>query len=124
MTSSPIVLITLPSNCTVTSEGKKAASEAINQAKVDVAEQTKLGSIGEAKAIRQQEVEVAQALSEAEIGRKVAEANQRKQVQEKEAEAVEGENLANANIAQFNASLEIQQAKAGADAKTGHQHTW
>jgi flotillin len=103
----------------ISSIGKKAASEAINQAKVDVAEQTKLGSIGEAKAFRDQEVQVAEAMAEAEIGRKIAHANQRKQVQEQEAAAVEGENLANANIAQFNASLEIQQAKAAADSEKG-----
>jgi flotillin len=103
----------------ISSIGKKAAAEAINQAKVDVADQTKLGSIGEARAFRDQEVQVAEAMAEAEIGRKIAHANQRKQVQEQEAAAVEGENLANANIAQFNASLEIQQAKAAADSEKG-----
>ena len=105
----------------ISSIGKKAASEAINQAKVDVANQTMLGSIGEAKAVREQEVQVAEAMAEAEIGRKVAHANQRKQVQEQEAAAVEGENLANANIAKFNASLEIQRANAAAEAEKGRK---
>jgi len=36
----------------IASIGKKAASEAINQAKVDVAQQTMHGSIGEAEAIQ------------------------------------------------------------------------
>jgi len=105
----------------ISSIGKKAAAEAINQAKVDVADQTKLGSIGEANAIREQEIKVAQAMAEAEIGRKTADANQRKRVQEQEADAVEGENNANANIAKYNADLEIQRAKANADAEKGRK---
>ncbi|HMR99134.1 MAG TPA: SPFH domain-containing protein [Anaerolineales bacterium] len=103
----------------IASIGKKAAAEAINQAKVDVAEQTKLGAIGESNAIREQEIKVAEAMAEAEIGRKTADANQRKRVQEQEASAVQGENTANANIAQYNADLEIQRAKASADSEKG-----
>lgn len=96
----------------IESIGKKAASEAINRAKVDVAEQQKFGAIGEAEAIREQEIKVAEAMAEAEIGRKTAEANQRKKVQEQEADAVQGENVANANIANYNAELEVKQAAA------------
>lgn len=105
----------------ISSIGKKAASEAINQAKVDVAEQTKLGKIGEANAVREQEIKVAEAMAAAEIGRKTADANQRKRVQEQEADAVQGENTANANIAKYNAELEIQRAKATADAEKGRK---
>ena len=96
----------------IESIGKKAASEAINQAKVDVAEQTKYGAIGEAQAVQEQEIKVAEAMAQAEIGRKVAEANQRKRVQEQEADAVQGENIANANIADYNAELEVKRAAA------------
>jgi flotillin len=96
----------------ISSIGKKAAAEAINQAKIDVAEQTRHGSIGEANAIREQEIRVAEAMAEAEIGRKTAQANQRKRVQEQEADAVQGENTANANIAQYNAELEVKRAAA------------
>ncbi|MBN1427571.1 MAG: flotillin family protein [Anaerolineae bacterium] len=96
----------------IESIGKKAAAEAINQAKIDVAEQTKLGAIGEAQSVREQEIRVAEALAEAEIGRKVALANQRKRVQEQEADAVQGENLANAKIADYNAELEVKRATA------------
>jgi flotillin len=103
----------------ISSIGKKAAAEAINQAKIDVADQNKRGSIGEANAVREQEIQVAVAMADAEIGRKVAEANQRKKVQEQEAEAVKGENTANANIAAYNAGLEIQRAKANADSEKG-----
>ncbi|RPI88836.1 MAG: flotillin family protein, partial [Chloroflexi bacterium] len=42
----------------ISSIGKKAASEAINQAKIDVAEQTRYGAIGEANAVREQEIKV------------------------------------------------------------------
>jgi len=103
----------------ISSIGKKAASEAINQAKIDVAEQTRYGAIGEANAVREQEIKVAEAMAMAEIGRKTADANQRKRVQEQEADAVQGENTANANIARYNADLEIQRAKATADSEKG-----
>jgi flotillin len=103
----------------IASIGKKAASEAINQAKVDVAQQTKLGAIGEALAVQEQEIKVAEAMAQAEIGRKTADANQRKRVQEQEADAVQGENTANANIAKYNANLEIERAKAAADSEKG-----
>jgi flotillin len=96
----------------IASIGKKAASEAINKAKVDVAEQEKMGAIGEAEASREQEIRVAEARAEAEKGRKKAEASQRKYVQEQEALAVEGENTANANIADYNAELAIKRAAA------------
>ena len=96
----------------IESIGKKAASEAINQARVDVAMQNKYGAIGEADAMREQEIQVKVALTEAEIGRKKAESNQRRQVQEQEALAVEGENTANANIANYNADLEVERASA------------
>ncbi len=105
----------------ITALGKKAASEAINQAKIDVAEQEKLGSIGEAEAIREREIRVSEAMAQAEIGRKTADANQRQQVQKQESEAVKGENTANANIAKYNADLEIQQAIAAAEAEKGRK---
>jgi flotillin len=103
----------------ISSIGKKAAAEAVNQAKIDVAIHAKNGAIGEADSIREQEIRVAEAMAEAEIGRKTADANQRKRVQEQEAAAVQGENTANANIAKYNADLEIQRAKANADSEKG-----
>jgi len=105
----------------ISSIGKKAAAEAVNQAKIDVAIQTKHGAIGEADSIREQEIKVAEAMAEAEVGRKTAQANQRKRVQEQEASAVQGENTANANIAKYNADLEIQRAKANADSEKGRK---
>lgn len=74
----------------IESIGKKAASTAVNQAKVDVAEQEKKGAIGEADAQRERRIQVASF----------------------NAKAVEGENTAKANIAAFNADLAEKEADA------------
>ena len=71
--------------------GRKAASEAINTAKVEVAEADRLGSIGEATAKRDEEVQVAEQHAQAAIGRKEAERDQRIKVASLEAEGVSGE---------------------------------
>ena len=96
----------------IESIGKKAASEAINRAKVDVAMQDKSGSIGQAEALRDQEVQVAAALAEAEKGKKKAEAGQRIYVQDQEASAVQGENTSKAEIAEYESELEVRRAAA------------
>jgi len=75
----------------IDSIGKKAASEAINQAKVDVAEQEKMGAIGEAEATKVKEVRVAENVAESEKGKKKAQADQRVFVQQQEATATIGE---------------------------------
>lgn len=75
----------------IDSIGKKAASEAINQAKVDVAEQEKLGAIGEAEAMKIRDVRVAENVAESEKGMKKAEADQRIYVQQQESLATVGE---------------------------------
>lgn len=71
--------------------GKKAAAEANNRAKIDVADQEKLGAIGEAQATREREIKVAENLAEAEKGKKKAEASRRIYVQQQEAAATIGE---------------------------------
>ena len=71
--------------------GKKAASEAINTAKVEVAQQERNGEVGEANAYQEKRV-------------KVAEAN---------ATAVEGENKAQVTVA--NSEAEMRQKKAEAN---------
>ena len=57
--------------------GKRAAAEAINRAKVEVAQQDREGAIGEAEALREREVRVAEENAKAEEGRKQAERSQR-----------------------------------------------
>jgi len=83
----------------IESIGKKAASTAVEQARIDVANAQRDGAIGQAKADRAKEIEVAQNTAEAEKGRKAAQADQRVYVEQQEAMAVAGENSAQAEIA-------------------------
>lgn len=103
----------------IDSIGKKAASEAINQAKVDVAEQEKLGAIGEAEATKVKVIRVAENVAESEKGKKKAEADQRVFVQQQEAEATIGETAANRDqeikVAENVAESAKGQKKAEAD---------
>ena len=92
--------------------GKKAAAEAINKAKVEVAQQEKLGAVGEASANKEKEVQVAEQTAQTQIGRTNAEKEQRIKTAELEALAVEGENISKANIAEYNATLSVKQADA------------
>jgi flotillin len=75
--------------------GKKAASEAINQARVDVAEQDKMGAIGQAEANKVREIRVAENEAEQAKGKKKAEADRRIFLQQQETAASVGEALAN-----------------------------
>jgi len=79
----------------IESIGKKAAAEAINKAKIDVADQEKLGAIGQAQATREKEINVAANVAEAEKGKKKAEADRRVYIQQQETTATIGEALAN-----------------------------
>jgi flotillin len=79
----------------IDSIGKKAAAEALNRAKVDVAEQDKLGEIGHAEAAREKTIRVAENVAQSEKGKKAAEADQRVFVQQQEATAAIGESTAN-----------------------------
>ena len=92
--------------------GRKAAAEAINKAKVEVAQQEKLGAVGEASANKEKEVQVAEQSAETQIGKTNADREQRIKTAELEAQAVEGENIAKANIAEYNATLAVKQASA------------
>lgn len=71
--------------------GKKAAAEAINIAKVEVAQQVRDGAIGEAMADKDKEVQVATQVAESESGQKEAEKNKRIAVSKFEAEGIAGE---------------------------------
>lgn len=68
--------------------GKKAAAEAINQAKIEVAQQNKLGTVGEAEANREKEISVAQQLAQTQVGKAEANKKQRIQVAAFEAQSV------------------------------------
>jgi flotillin len=96
----------------IESIGKKAASEAINQAKIDVSDQDRKGSVGEAEQVRERTIKVAQNVAESEKGKKQAEADQRVYVQAQETLAAIGEAEAKAMIAASNAELSVQSAQA------------
>ncbi len=105
----------------IESIGKKAAAEAIQMARVDVAIQEKTGAIGEAEAHREKNIRVAENLAEADKGKKTADSDRRIFVQGQEAEAVRGENDAQAEIAKTNAELAIQVAQQNAAADKGRK---
>ncbi len=67
--------------------GKKSAAEAINKARVEVAEQERFGAVGEAKAVRERTVQVALETTETEKGQKEAERTMRMATAQLEAEA-------------------------------------
>jgi flotillin len=71
--------------------GQRAAAEAINTARVEVAQADRDGAIGEAVARREQSVSVAQEIAATTQGQKDAEQRQRIAVAELEAKAVTGE---------------------------------
>ncbi|MEZ4334873.1 MAG: SPFH domain-containing protein [Myxococcota bacterium] len=78
----------------IDSIGRKAASEAINRAKVDVSEQEKIGEIGNAVNQREQTIKVSEEVAQSEKGKKAAEADQRVFVQQQESTAAIGEAVA------------------------------
>jgi flotillin len=71
--------------------GQRAAAEAINRAKVEVAQQEREGAVGEAVAVRERNVRVAEERAKADEGQKSAEQKQRVAVAKLEAEAMAGE---------------------------------
>jgi flotillin len=103
--------------------GKKAASEAIQQATIDVAEQVKKGSIGVAAADRDKAVQVASAHREQEIGTKEAERDQIVRVAELTKDKTVGERTAafeqEAQIKERERQMRIAVADANAKAVTG-----
>ena len=96
----------------IESIGKKAASEAINKAKVDVAEQQKIGDVGEAEAVRERDIRVAESMAAADKGKKKADAERRIFVQQQESQATIGE-------AQAIRDKEIHVAENVAEAEKG-----
>ena len=71
--------------------GKRAAAEAVNRAKVEVAEQERDGAVGESQARRERDVRVAEETSLSEQGRKDAERAQRIKVADLESTAITNE---------------------------------
>jgi flotillin len=103
--------------------GQKAASEAIQQAKIDVAVQEKRGAIGVADAEREQAVAVANAQKVREIGTKDAEREMSVRVAELQKEREIGEQAARfekeAQVKESERQMRISIAGANAKAVTG-----
>ncbi|HKP64248.1 MAG TPA: SPFH domain-containing protein [Polyangiales bacterium] len=102
----------------IESIGKKAAAEAIFRARVDVAEQEKIGAIGQSLAHREQQVQVAVNEAESVKGQKAAQAEQRVFVQQRETHAAIGESEAvrNRDIALAQNTAEATKGKKAAEA--------
>ena len=92
--------------------GKRAAAEAINKARVDVAEEERKGGIGEAEARKVQRIAVSEAEAQAQTGEANADRERRVAVKQAEAAAIEGENISAINIAKSNAVRAEQEAAA------------
>jgi flotillin len=92
--------------------GKRAASEAVNKARIDVAEEERKGGIGEAEAKKSMRISVAKAEADAQSGEANADRDRRISVKQAEATAIEGENLSTIEIAKSNALRVQQEAEA------------
>jgi flotillin len=92
--------------------GRKAASEAINKAKIEVAEENRKGNVGQAEAEKVQRIAVAEATANAVSGEANADRDRRIAVKQADAKAVEGENVSKIEIAQSDAIRAEQEAEA------------
>ncbi|HEX5655802.1 MAG TPA: SPFH domain-containing protein [Polyangiales bacterium] len=102
----------------IESIGKKAASEAVNRARVDVSEQEKIGAIGQSLAQRERLVQVAVNEAEGVKGKSAADAEQRVFVQQQETRASVGESEAvrNRDIGVSQNAAEAMKGKKAAEA--------
>jgi len=103
--------------------GRKAASEAVKQAEIDVAVQVKRGAIGVAEADREQAVQVADAEKSRDIGTKQAERERAVRLAELDKEKIVGEKAAafeqEAQVRDAEREMRIRVADANAKAVTG-----
>jgi flotillin len=103
--------------------GRKAASQAIQQAEIDVAEQVKCGSIGVAQAEREKTIQVASAFKFQEIGTKEADRDKAVRVAELEKEKAVGQKsaafLQEAQVKDAERQMRIAVAEANAKAVLG-----
>ncbi len=103
--------------------GRKAASEAIQQALIDVADQEKLGAIGVADADRIRLIQVAEAEKMRDIGTKEAERERAVRLADLDKEKIVGEQQASfskeAEVRDAERAMRIRVADANAKAVTG-----
>lgn len=103
--------------------GQEAAAKAINEAKVKVAKEVRLGMIGQAEEQQEQTVKVAEATTKADIGQARATQEQRIRVAEANTQAEIGEAEAQQEqrirVAEANTSAVVGEAQANARAVDG-----
>ncbi len=92
--------------------GKEAAAKAINEAKISVAEQERIGETGKALADKDREINIASAKKDEFIGKAEADREMRVKTSEANAQAVKGENTAKVEIAQSDAARRQREAEA------------
>ncbi|VBB43534.1 conserved hypothetical protein [uncultured Paludibacter sp.] len=92
--------------------GKEAAAKAINEAKISVAEQERIGETGKAVADKDREINIAVAKKDEFIGKAEADRDTRVKTSEANAQAVKGENNAKVEIAQSDAARRQKEAEA------------
>lgn len=109
--------------------GQEAASKALNDAKVSVAQKNRDGAIGAGDALKEQNIKTAEldataaigmadAKSKSEIGQADAASRQRAKTAELNAKAVEGENIAAVQIANTTSERQVAEAEATRKAVT------
>ena len=101
--------------------GKRAASEAINRARIDVAEEERKGNTGAAEAVKQQRIAVSMAEAAAAAGEADADRDRRVAVKQADAAATKGENISAIEIAKSNAQRAEEEAEAHRRAEAARQ---
>ncbi|MFT7677698.1 MAG: flotillin [Planctomycetota bacterium] len=103
--------------------GRKAASEAINQAEIDVAHQERLGAIGVAEADKEKSIQVAEFHKTRDLGTATAERERAVGIADLEKERITGEKAAafaqESNVRDSEREMRIRVASANATAVEG-----
>ncbi len=101
--------------------GKRAAADAISQARIEVAQADMTGAIGESEAVRQKQVRTAEEAARTVQGQKAAERDQTVAVAKLEAEAVEGRAGATRDQAVAVARLDAEAVQGTKEAETSRR---
>ncbi|HYC76928.1 MAG TPA: SPFH domain-containing protein, partial [Planctomycetota bacterium] len=101
--------------------GKRAAADAINQARIEVAQADMTGAVGESEAVRKKQVRVAEEVAQSVQGQKGVERNQSIAVAKYEAEAVEGRKQAERDQQVAVARLEAESAQGQKEAEASRR---
>ncbi len=101
--------------------GKEATAKAVNEAKKQVAEKNRDGSIGEANALKEERISVSSANADAMVGEADAKKKERVEVARANATAVEGENIAKVTIADSDSERRVRESEATKKAVTAEK---